>query len=312
MCRQLLKELQQSGSGGQAESKESMIEVKAAPAPSRAIAEAPAVERRKKLLIEEDEEDGSEEEEAVVINRSKPKQKVPLAASSPSTTPLNQWSPVKKTAAATAKPQLPTQRREKASMDTSTIGHAPSPTTPARAPPATAASSIPPTSSSSTLAASPTVASPASASSFASPSPRSVSTPSSSSSGLRPPRSAMDFDSQYRAVRSDPARLSELMSLIPTAEYPTILRTALDASLFTNLVQAIERHLLPAMDARGVWHLLASLPAVPRFPLIVSFLGPQERLQLARAFRLLLTLPPEGVDEATIRATASKYRITEI
>ena len=122
----------------------------------------------------------------------------------------------------------------------------------------------------------------------------------------------MDFDSQYRGVRSDPPRLSALLRLIPPAEYPSILRTSLDASLFTHIVRAVELHLVPAKDAAGLWCVLSSLPTVPRFALTAGFLGSKDKQALQRAFQLLLTAPPQGADETAIRATAAKYKIVDL
>ena len=150
-----------------------------------------------------------------------------------------------------------------------------------------------------------------------SPSPPSASAASSTSSSaasldLRAPRSALDFDSQYRRVRQQPAQLAILLQLIPTADYASILRTALDSSLLSSIVKAVSsmhasvppehtQHraaslqeltrfaltaVLPCLtlcmycsagDAAGSWHILSSLPSVPRFPLIASFLSAKDK-----------------------------------
>ena len=64
-------------------------------------------------------------------------------------------------------------------------------------------------------------------------------TSSATSFDLRVPRSALDFDSQYRRVRQQPAQLAVLLKLIPAADYPSILRTALDSSLLSAIVQTV-------------------------------------------------------------------------
>ena len=313
LCRQLLKELQQRLAGGrQAESKEAMTEPSAAAPPARPVTELPAVSQRKKVVIEEDVDDDSEEEEPVVINKSRAPQRGEARASSSILTSKLDHLPHEsnKAVAETAKPQLASQRTAEASTNTTSALPTPSPAAP---PPSSSPSQLAPAASSIAAASSPSSISASSSSSTPSSVPfRPSPTPSSSSSGLRPPRSAMDFDGMYRGVRSDPVRLSKLLLLLPAADYPTILRTSLDASLFSNLVLAIERHMLPAHDAHGVWHVLSSLPTVPRFPLTVSFLGKQEKAHLTRAFQLLLAHPPPGVDEPSIRATAGRYRITEL
>ena len=62
---------------------------------------------------------------------------------------------------------------------------------------------------------------------------------SAASLDLRVPRSALDFDSQYRRVRQQPSQLAVLLQLIPAADYPSILRTALDSSLLASIVKAV-------------------------------------------------------------------------
>ena len=113
-------------------------------------------------------------------------------------------------------------------------------------------------------------------------------------------------------MRSDPARLSALLQLIPATDFPTILRTSLDASLFTHIVQAISLHLLPSHDASTLWHILSSLPTVPRFALTTGFLGVKDKQILSTAFTLVIAQLPQGVDEVAVRATAAKYRITAL
>jgi hypothetical protein len=245
---------------------------------------------RRKLVIEEEEDDDSEEEEepvAVQPGRFEPQSTKP----SPSPSQPSVRTPLGKARVEEMEVDLTSLAPSVASLPPSTPAQ-PSPSGPSVSPASASASAVPP-SSSSAPSTSP---------------PSAFAVPPSSSAALRPPRSAMEFDSQYRGVRADPARLSALLRAIPSADFPTLLRTSLDTSLLTHFLQAID-HLLAAADATAVWHVLSSLPTVPRFALTVGFLASKDKQTLSRAFQLVLSQPPQGVTEGSVRAVASKYRI---
>ena len=301
--RLMLKELQ--AAAVQPESKEAIDATATAAGPTAAAKGREAEAPRRKLIIEEEDDEEDSDEEPVSLSRESAPHQSQGAGETAKTSQLTRTAPIDGAAAAG-------DGDRGRAMDVCSPTAASAAVTRPLAPsaPASSTSSIavpaPVVSSSPALSAPPTRSVPSSAV------PSSAASSSSSSSGVRVPRSAMDFDSQYRGVRSDPVRLSALLQLIPAAEFPTILRTALDAALFANVMRAIDGHLIPAEDAAGLWHVLSALPTVPRFSLTVGFLGAKDRAVLVRAFRLLLDKAPAGVDYSAVRATASSYRITEI
>ena len=277
----------------QAEAKEALTPPARPTTDSSSAREAP----RRKLVIQEEDDDEDSDEEFVPINNSRRDTQpattsLPLPVASTTLQPTSKPLPAP-TPAARAQPKV-----VEMDVDNPSALSGPSHSN-SQPPPSNTSTASPPS-----LASKPPTV-PTSAA--ASPVPSVAA-----AEGLRQPRSAMDFDSQYRGVRSDPARLSALLQLIPAAEYPTILRTSLDASLFTHILRAVDLHLVPVGDAVGVWRVLSSLPTVPRFSLTAGFLGSKDKQALQRAFQMLLTAPPQGTDQEAIRSTASKYKVTDL
>ena len=216
---------------------------------------------RRKLVIEEeaeDEDDEEEEEEAFTVKRGTT---TASRASAVREEKEQSSSGTKGTAAAAfasrgdeerkAAPTQPAARSAPAVKDTVAAAQPLQPTGAPGLVKHARAASVPSSSQLSAITASPTSASLASSSA-----PRASS--SAASLDLRVPRSALDFDSQYRRVRQQPAQLAVLLQLIPSADYPSILRTALDSSLLSSIVNAVDSMLTSVVPA--FTHCLCAAP----------------------------------------------------
>ena len=241
-CRQLQTELEKA-SAGRPSSGATVEDGKQAPRQAASTAVRTELPRRKLIIQEEDDEDDEEEERSSSVHAAQEERKE-LQLTPPQPQP------------ATAADSIASQPM---AVDSGS-GSQPAGGQQASASPSIVSSlsslSKPPKSTAPVPGAAPAAGVSAPSASLASPSPSpappaSSPSPSSSSSSsvVRPPRSAMEFDSRYRGVRSQPAALSELLLHIPVAEYPTILRTALDASLLGNVLLAVSQHLMPSAAA---------------------------------------------------------------
>ncbi|OZJ05727.1 hypothetical protein BZG36_01336 [Bifiguratus adelaidae] len=115
---------------------------------------------------------------------------------------------------------------------------------------------------------------------------------SSTTIPMRVPKTAQDFERDWRTFRSRGSEaLYQYLKIIPTATYPILFKSVLEPSYFDQIIKTLKQHYIPNEKPETILNTLTALSTIPRFNMLIMFLEDKQRKDLADLFQSLHTLP---------------------
>jgi len=118
------------------------------------------------------------------------------------------------------------------------------------------------------------------------------------------PKTAYEFEKNYRRIRGEPLELARYLQAIPVAKYRNLLATALDGDFLGDVVNALFTRFAARDGLQQEWvvQALKGISAVDRFKMSAMFLSEQHKEEITTMLNAF-----EGPDSD---AVAKAYGVT--